>query len=141
MSLEIKPPFKAEARIYIFPREQLRVEDESSVWFEGKTVFVRRRGYVELQLKLAQAGLSPGQVMLFTHMVWRAGPTLERAISVSSLAKDLGRARQSVSKSITTLEKIGIIRRASDPSRLSSWDFPIHDEIMNRVRAWMDTKK
>ncbi len=136
---EIKPPHKAQARIYVFPFEQLLVKGEDSL-FEGHNVFIRRRAYCELQLELMQAGLSGNLVTLYTHLVWRAGPLLDRSIAISSIAKDLGRARQSVHRSVLTLEEIGIVRRPVQGSRITEWSFTIYAEIMTRVRHWAKLK-
>lgn len=141
MSLEIKHPFKANERIDLFPRDQLLIKDQGqSGAYSRENVFVKLRGYNELQLELMRAGLSANLATLFVHILWRAGHHLERSVSVSSLARDLGRSRETVSRAVTTLQEIGIVRRKGEVSKLSMWEFPIHQEVMARVQAWVAKK-
>ena len=139
---EIKPPFKAEERIFVFPPGQLLTKDQGqSGEFSRENTYIRLRGYCEFQLELMKAGLSPNLATVFVQVLWRAGPYLERNVSVSSLANDMGRPRETVSRAVTTLQEIGIVQRRGEPSKLSRWEFPIFQEVMTRVRTWVERKR
>ena len=141
MSLEIKHPFKANERIDLFPRDQLLIKDQGqSGAYSRENVFVKLRGYNELQLDLMKLGISANLSTIFVQILWRAGPHLERSVSVSSLARDVGKKREAVSRDVATLQSAGLIVRRGEASKLSMWEFPIYQELMSRAEAWVERK-
>jgi len=66
-------------------------------------------------------------------MLWQAGPKLEHGVNISQVARDLGRSRFAIQKSVDTLITKGLVSRATDANRRGKCEF--------RFRPWTNTQR
>ena len=139
MPKPLEGPLRAKHRVDIFPHEYVAKNPEGRP-HEANDAYIKHRGYMELLLELMKAGLSTALAVFFTQLVWRAGSTLDRQVGGSLLAKDTGKLRSVVSRSLRQLQEIGVIEKIEPAMTPPQWKFPVYDELVARVTASSEKK-
>ena len=101
---------------------------------------LKLQAFMELQLDLRTAGMTPGMVLLYTQLLWKCGEDCNHPVYAKTLAADTHIARPSVSRLLKLFTEMGVAEPVDPNGRPTFWRFPVYDELMARTKAWSDSK-
>ena len=123
----------SNSRVFLYPPDVRGTKNKFGSSGE-KLYFLKDGAERVFGNELAREGMPAAMIMLYVEMMWKAGIDLSWGVPTSHLARELGRAKNSITNALAEFRRRHLIRIKEPREYPTKWEFLEYDHFIARVR-------